>query len=250
MSKDILVVPDSHAHPDFNNDRFTWLGKLIYDVKPDVVVNIGDLWDFPSLSRHASNKELETKRYKSDLDAGHDAMERINHEIRKHKRKLPRRVFCLGNHDIRPDRLVSENPRLEGSVGLSDLALERHHRWEQIPFLEPIEIEGVSFAHYFTSGIMGRPIGGIHPAYQMAVKGFRSCVGGHSHLLDFKQIRNSGRVVSGLTVGCFFDYTMDYAGPANDMWWRGVVILRNVKNGDYDLETISLERIREAYSES
>ena len=29
-----LVVPDSHAHPDYNNDRADWLGQLIADLKP------------------------------------------------------------------------------------------------------------------------------------------------------------------------------------------------------------------------
>jgi hypothetical protein len=44
-----LIIPDAHAHPDYSNDRFTWLGKLIGDVRPDVVINIGDWFDLPSL---------------------------------------------------------------------------------------------------------------------------------------------------------------------------------------------------------
>lgn len=27
-----LVIPDSHAHPDYNNNRADWLGELIADV--------------------------------------------------------------------------------------------------------------------------------------------------------------------------------------------------------------------------
>ena len=29
--KNLLVIPDQHAHPDFNNNRADWLGKLIID---------------------------------------------------------------------------------------------------------------------------------------------------------------------------------------------------------------------------
>ena len=50
MPKDILEVPDQHAHPDHNNDRADWLGKFILDRKPDIVVNMGDTFDLPSLS--------------------------------------------------------------------------------------------------------------------------------------------------------------------------------------------------------
>ena len=40
-----LILPDSHAHPDYSNDRYTWIGKLIMDIKPDVLINIGDTAD-------------------------------------------------------------------------------------------------------------------------------------------------------------------------------------------------------------
>ena len=43
MSRTHLVIPDGHAHPDFHNKRAEWLGALIADVKPDVVINIGDV---------------------------------------------------------------------------------------------------------------------------------------------------------------------------------------------------------------
>ena len=53
MSRTHLLVPDQQAHPDFNNDRADWLGKLIKDLKPDVLINIGDAADMPSLGSYA-----------------------------------------------------------------------------------------------------------------------------------------------------------------------------------------------------
>ena len=44
-----MIVPDPHAHPDFHNERADWLGKLIKDLKPDGVINIGDAADMPYL---------------------------------------------------------------------------------------------------------------------------------------------------------------------------------------------------------
>ena len=49
MSRTHLIIPDPHSHPNHHNKRAEWLGALIADVKPDVVINIGDVADMPSL---------------------------------------------------------------------------------------------------------------------------------------------------------------------------------------------------------
>ena len=91
MSKIHLVIPDSHAHPDFNNDRFDWLGHLINDVKPDVVVDIGDMFDMPSLcSYDKGTKGFEGRRYRADIAAGIEAQDRMMSIVKRQKKKLPR----------------------------------------------------------------------------------------------------------------------------------------------------------------
>ena len=49
MTRRHLVIPDSHAMPTHNNDRYEWLGKFIFDIRPDVVIDIGDSADMESL---------------------------------------------------------------------------------------------------------------------------------------------------------------------------------------------------------
>ena len=46
--KTVLLIPDTHAMPGDNLDRFDNLMALLNgrDVKLDKVVHIGDLWDF------------------------------------------------------------------------------------------------------------------------------------------------------------------------------------------------------------
>ena len=41
MVPKLLIIPDAHAEPNYDNDRFTWLGNLIFEEKPDVVVCLG-----------------------------------------------------------------------------------------------------------------------------------------------------------------------------------------------------------------
>jgi hypothetical protein len=104
MAEDILVVPDSHAHPDFNNERADWLGKFILDRKPDVVVNMGDTFDMPSLSSYDKGKaSFHGASYEKDINAGIDFLDRMWHPIKKAKKKRPYSVFLEGNHCVPED---------------------------------------------------------------------------------------------------------------------------------------------------
>lgn len=202
----------------------------------------------PSLSTYdKGTKGFEGRRYKRDIDAGLDAQERMHTIVRRAKRKLPRFVRTLGNHENRISKAVDRDPVLEGTIGLSDLQ-SHQYGWEEIPFLTPIQIDGVTYQHYFTSGIMGRPIGGERHAQSLILKQLASCTQGHSHLFDYcvrSDVR--GRKIHGCVVGVYQDYDADWAGPANKIWNPGVVVKRNVEDGQYDLEHISLKRLREEY---
>lgn len=242
-----LVIPDSHAHPDYSNERFNWLGKLIHDERPDVVVNIGDLADMPSLCFHSKPLELEGARYNADCNAAKDAQERLFYEVRKHKKRLPRFVWTLGNHDIRAQRFAEANPVFEGFVKNSDIGYEDYPWSDVVPFLDTIDIDGIDYSHYFTSGVMGRPIGGQHPAWTIIKKRNKSSTCGHSHITDYKIDKTPGRSLMGLVVGCYVDYEAGYAGPANDMWSRGVAICDNVEDGLYDYRWVSLNTIKKEY---
>ncbi len=248
VGKTHLVIPDSHAHPDYHNKRFDWLGKLILDVKPDVVINIGDMADMPSLcSYDYGTKGFEGRRYKKDVASVIDANERMWYPMRNAKKRQPRKVFTLGNHENRITRAVEKDAKLDGVLGLEDLELEAFG-WEVRPFLEIVMIDGVAYTHYFTSGVMGRPIGGMHPAYSLITKQYQSCTQGHSHTRDFcHRTRADGVDILGLSVGCYIDQRMDWAGPANDLWWSGVVLKTEVENGMYDHQWISMKTIKETY---
>jgi hypothetical protein len=70
MGKTHLVVPDQHAAPGFHNDRADWLGQLIKDIKPDVLINIGDAADMSSLSSYDKGKaQFHGRNYEKDINA-------------------------------------------------------------------------------------------------------------------------------------------------------------------------------------
>lgn len=247
-----LVIPDPHAHYQHNNNRAIWLGKLINDIHPDIVVNLGDSADMPSLSAYDKGKRsFQGRSYAADISAHSDFQDKLWSTVRKSKRKLPRRVTLIGNHEQRIERAVNMQPELEGAIGYGDLELEHFyndvvHYNGQTPGV--IELDGIFYAHYFISGVMGNSIGGEHPAYTLLSKKHASCTQGHTHIRDHcTRTTEAGRRIEGLVAGCYQDYDSDWAGESNKLWWRGVVIKRGVEDGNYDPEFISLARLKREY---
>ena len=157
----ILVVPDCQIKEGVPLEHLTWAGKAIVDYKPDVVVNIGDFADMPSLSSHdiKGSKYFEGLRYKKDVEAAKEAMKLLLAPLKeaqkaqkesKHKVYKPRMVMTLGNHENRIDRAVNNNPTLEGLISTKDLEYEKD--WEVHSFLHPVFINGVGFNHYWPVG--------------------------------------------------------------------------------------------------
>lgn len=104
-------------------------------------------------------------------------------------------VFC-GN--CRITRAIEDDPKLDGTIGLSDLKYEEFG-WEVSPFLKVEQVGGICFSHYFVSGVMGRP---ITSAQALLTKKHVSCIAGHQ---QGKQIatatRGDGKRITGIITG-------------------------------------------------
>lgn len=250
-----LVIPDQHADPRFNNDRADWLGQLLEELRPDVVINIGDSADLSSLSAYDKGKASFVGRsYEADINAHLDFQERLWAPIRK-ARKKPFSVFCEGNHEHRIKRALDLAPEYAGDqFGLSFRDLDLHSVYDEVVEYQGmtpgiIEVDGVQYAHYFVSGLMGRPIGGMHHAASLIAKTFKSSTCGHSHTFDFSvKAGASGHTIMGCVVGVYQDYDSPWAGGVNNLWQRGVLIKRNVKDGIYDHQWISIDTLKRQYS--
>lgn len=252
MSKIHLVIPDSHAHPNYHNNRADWLGKLILDLKPDVVINMGDMFDMPSMSSYDKGKKsFYGRSYRADLDAGLEFDERMWAPLRKAKKRLPLRLFLEGNHEERMKRALELSPELDGTIGFKDFELNKNYD-EVIEYDGGtpgiVAVDGVYYAHYMASGLKGLPVGGVHHANSLLDKQHVSCTVGHSHLADYAiQSKPNGQKIMGCVAGVYQDYRSGWAGAPNEMWWRGVVIKREVDNGCYDPSFVSIKALEKEY---
>lgn len=255
MGKRTIVIPDTHAHPEFHNDRAVWLGKYLKDRRPDEVIHIGDGPDLPSLSDHDKGKaRFSGRNYKADIDSYLDFEEKQWHYLKKSKKRLPKRVYLRGNHDYRITRALDAQPELEGTISLDDLNQE--YFYDEVIDYDAgtpgiYRSDGISYAHYFVSGVMGRPLGGEHPAYSLLTKKFGSCTAGHIHTYDHcVRLGPNDKKIMGLVCGVYQDYRSPWAGVVNDIWHSGIVEKNNVEDGQYDLTWVSIDALKKEYDEN
>ena len=257
MGKVHLVLPDSHSHPDYSNERYDYIGKLILDLKPDVLVNIGDTADMPSLSAYDKGKaSFHGRNYEKDILSHLEAQDKMFSPIIKAKKKKPRCIILEGNHEHRIKRVIDYEPHLEGvKYGISFKDLEFDRYYSDVVEYESgtpgvITVDQIDYAHFFVSGISGRPLQSVHHGFALTQKRFRSSTCGHSHLYDHYVAKDSsGMVRHGLVCGNYQDYSAPWAGKnLSNLWTQGVCIKRNVEDGNYDLQFVSLDALRKEYS--
>jgi hypothetical protein len=239
---DIYVLPDVQVRPGDALDHLDWIAKDIVRRKPTVFVCMGDFWDLPSLSTHdlPGSAGKENARLRADVDAGMAAMERLMEPIKREQARISRRrikrwplrlVFTEGNHENRADRFADRDPTLTGVVG-AGLCNVEFFGFERFKFLEPVEINGVYFAHYWQSSHSARPIGGTID--NRLNKLCASFVCAHEQGLKYgNRPLPTGRTIHGIVAGSCYLGTEDYRGPQARNEWRGTVVMHDVQHGEF-----------------
>ena len=250
----ILVIPDCQVKEGVPLEHLSWAGQAICDYRPDVVVNIGDFADMPSLSTHdlKGSKYFEGLRYKKDIEVAKMAMKKLLKPLRdlqakqrKNKEKVykPRMLLTLGNHENRIDRAINNNPTLDGLISVEDLEYAKD--WEVYPFLHPVFVNGVGFNHYWPVGAMGRPAGS---AAAIINKLHMSCVAGHQ---QGKQVaygkRADGKPICAIIAGSFYLHDESYMDRLSNRHWRGLLVMNEVNDGHFDELFLSIEDLERKY---
>jgi hypothetical protein len=248
LGKMHLVIPDAQVKDGVPIQHMEWIGNFITEKKPDVIINIGDFWDFESLSKYDKGKlPFEGRRYVKDVNSGRKAMEKLLKPIDDYNRTVkvkykPRKVFTLGNHEIRLSRLVDDNPEYEGKFSLDELGI-KEYGWEQYDYLKAVKIDGIKYAHYFTTGSKGYP---ASSARAMLMNEQSSCTMGHNQKFDVAI--HPKTLYTGLFCGTCYLHDERYLGHQGNSQKRGIVVKHEVEDGVYDMMVVSLKYLEKAYS--
>jgi hypothetical protein len=241
-----IVIPDAQVRPGVNTDHLEHIGNYIAEKKPDELICIGDFWDFQSIGGYDKGTlKAEGRRFNKDVAAGNAAMDRLMLPIMLQMEREPwamRKTFTYGNHEDRATRYANLMPELEGTITLDDLNLKRWG-WEVHPFLKVVKIDGIEYAHFFTSGVMGRP---ASSAAVVLRERQGSATQGHVQHVDVAIHKKTQKIA--LFCGTCYTHNEDYLGPQGNNQKRGIVVKHEVEDGIYDLMFVSLAFLKKAYS--
>lgn len=243
-----FVIPDVQAKPGNDFQYLRAAGNYIVEKKPDVIVCIGDFADLPSLSSYDKGlKSFEGRNYMDDVWAAREAMDALLEPLfafnnKSEAKYAPRMVLTLGNHENRINRVINEDRKLEGLISTDDMP---YQDWEVSQFLEVVTIDGVAYSHYFTSGVMGRP---ITTAQALLTKKHMSCFAGHQQGRQIAYGRRAdGKEMTAIICGSFYEHDEDYLGPQGNQHFRGCYMLHEVNDGAFDEMAISLKYLKNNY---
>lgn len=251
-----LVIPDTQYKEGVKGDHLIALSNFIVEHQPDVIIHLGDHADMPSLSAYDKGKKsFEGRRYSKDIAAAQEGMELIlgglnsyNNNRRRNKMKLytPKMILTLGNHENRINRVIEDDARLDGAIGIKDLKYEQMG-WEVHPFLKPVVVNGITYVHYIVNDNSPHAIGRAH---LIAAKRHRSITVGHKQGLDIHVspvLDKNGKRVQCIIAGSYYMHEEEYMSPQGQDHWKGIIYKQNVSGGEYSPAFLSLEHMIKEY---
>lgn len=252
-----LVIPDLQVAPGTPTEHIEWAARYAAEKEPNVIVQLGDWGDMPSLSEWDGDGTLaaEGLSIEEDVKAVRDSVGLFERELRKHSRRSyrPHKHIVFGNHDgARVTRYLNANPRERGRLSTKHYGFEGHG-WQTHKFLQPTLIHGICYAHYFTVNAQGRETNNKHgqpSAVAQARRMMRTCTAGHRQGLDQAIVHTPTHSIRGLIAGSFYRHDMGYVSSQGQNVWQGIIMCHDidVRTGFYSIMEVDLRFLERRFS--
>ena len=208
----IIVGSDAHYWPGIISTAHKAFVEVIKDLKPDLIVMNGDLFDGSNISRYPKSSWLRTPSVKEELDAVTDRLFEI-----KQAAGSAKTWWTLGNHDMRYEmKLCNQVPEFEGVKGFT--LQEQFPDWNMSISL--FVNDNLMIKHPFRNG--------THATWNNTLySGVNICTG-HLHRLQATLLNDYGGVRWGIDCGTLGEVHGDHMhygedNPANHC--SGFVVL-------------------------
>lgn len=238
-----LVIPDTQIRHGVPTDHLLWAGRFAADKGFDVIAHTGDWADNSAISTYHNALSREGERLVHDDEAVIESLKHFQAGLAGHKPKL--QFMTEGNHEERRARLLQDLPALVGALPVLPFA---DFGWTVYPFLQPVQVQGVYFAHYFVRTAKGWAGKNPHPnARTMIMREMVSCVAGHTPGLDTYIHPTSVGLIRGLICGSYYQHDESYQGPQGNNHWHGVCVLSQMVDGFYSLSEVPMSYLKSRY---
>ena len=186
----VLVASDCHYWPGIISTAHRAFVKIIKQLKPQMVIMNGDVFDGASISRHPVSGWQSLPSVKQELEACQDRLKEVEKAA-----KGAALHWTWGNHDMR------FNARLAAQVGDTWRGVEGMNLTDHFPrwkFSTSVMInENTMIKHRYHNG--------IHAVYNNALKAGASIITGHLHSLKVTPWTDYGGTRYGVDTGTLSD---------------------------------------------
>jgi len=213
----VVIFSDAHYWPGEPTAAHTALVKVIKQLKPQLVIANGDLFDGARISRHPRAGWEQRPSVKEEIEVVCLRMREIEKAA-----KGAQLVRTLGNHDSRFENYIAANaPELEGIHGTSLFDFLPNWRGCWAVHVNPSDDGWTVIRHVHVAG-------GIHSAYNSTVRAGTHYVHGHLHKLQVTPFGDYRGRRYGVDTGTLADpegqqFAYTQAGPLN--WCSGFAVL-------------------------
>ena len=250
----VFVIGDTHDSPHIpDKRRFGWFSKHINNIKPDVVVHIGDLVTFDSCTHYIKDDtytaRIEKPYFVQEMRSLDGALEEFDHWLEN--KKIPKYI-TMGNHERRLWRYEDKNPSFYGLGQKEFLGTLKKYKWQVIPYGTYLMLGGVGFIHAPLNP-MGKEYGGEASERQVANKSKIDIVFGHSHRAQDNRVAKISNKKNDFTrivnVGCSLPYNHieSYARHSLTGWTYQVSEIIIWDEHIQEVHNVSMQRLEKEY---
>lgn len=244
-----LYIPDPQIRKGSALKPLVWAYRYATEKRPERIICAGDYADNPSLSSYdKGTRKGEGRRLREDIDAVRLALEVTEGYLPADYH--PDKHLTYGNHEERLLRHIEANPELHTLLDLSCYGFE-DYGWTTHDFLQPVELDGIRYCHYFTRSANGKVVQskrGMPNAETQVKREMMSCTAGHSQGLSVHIQQLQDRRFWGIIAGSYHPLQHEgYIGPQGQAHWNGIILKNGVENGDYSPIFISADYLCRRY---
>lgn len=193
--KRIGILPDSHW-PFHDKKAWNLAIKALKGFKPDILVNLGDCFDFNATKRHRKLPKVDKDTW--SLQKELSKVQKCSADMLSIGAK--RNIFIMGNHEDNFDRYIADRaPELAGLFDVPELVGLDEEKWEIIGYRDHIKIGSVFYTH--EAGFCG-----ANAVRQTQAVYGANVVFGHTHRIDY---RIRGNVRGAPHIGSTFGWLGD-----------------------------------------
>lgn len=220
----IVIFSDAHFWPLQRSDAFKILLQVIDDLKPKIVIDNGDSWDLPMISRHAKNTWEHYPTPAEELECVRERLAEIE-EVTPNKALLRRNI---GNHDLRFEaKIANMIPELEDMpcTTISELFPHWEHNYSLMLNDEVMIKHKTSF-------------GGKFPERGASLNAGKSMIISHHHHLRITRITDFNGTRFGACTGTLADiYAPQFSYMEdNPRDWQSGFLVLHVDGGIHPVE--------------